>query len=452
MANFSSQYQPGDFLGRYQLAELIGHGGFGEVWRARDPQLGRRQVAIKIMLGGAQDPQGLARFERELELTAQMRHPNIVTVFDTGIGNGLPFMVMELLDGHTLADVRPAGSWNPAEVAWIGSEVCAALGHAHGQDPPVVHRDIKPSNIFVCGDRRVKVTDFGIATTATGTVPGTAYGIVLSPQGGTAYVIDQTTCHGCTGTVGISSLVPVNLGTGAAGHATTIAEGATGSGNEAFQVALSPDGKTAYVMSGSGVVPVDLATRGKRAVIKIGNALSQIAISPGGGTLYVTTGGNKDLVAVSLRTGDVLGEISTGSPILAIAPAPEGGSAYLYDTGGIASVNPATRHVNWRVTSPDLGSGGPTPASLAVMPGGLTAYAAGGGTGVVPVDLATHHVGQLNDLNDAVCAVVASPDGKTVYAAGLSGAVYPINAATNQVGKAVSTGSSANAQSMAIAP
>lgn len=169
MADISSQYRKGDFLGRYQLVTLIGWGGFGEVWRAKDPRLGNRQVAIKIMRPDGRDQQGVTRFERELELTARMRHPNIVTVFDTGTANGLPFMVMEFLDGSTLEGMQPAGGWDMAEVARIGREVCAALAHAHGQNPPVIHRDIKPSNIFRCRDRRVKVTDFGIATTTTGT-------------------------------------------------------------------------------------------------------------------------------------------------------------------------------------------------------------------------------------------------------------------------------------------
>lgn len=281
-------------------------------------------------------------------------------------------------------------------------------------------------------------------------VAGTAYGIALSPQDDTAYVVDQTTCRDCTGTVGISSLLPVNLATGATGDAAAIAEGTAGSGDEAFQVVLSKDGNTAYVMGG-GVVPVDLATRGKEATIKVGSGFSHIAISPDGSTLYVTTSGNEDLEEVSLATGKIGTDVKIGHAILAMAVAPGGGTVYVYDAGGIASVNPADGRVNWQITSPELGDGGATAGSLVVLPDGKTAYAGGAGTGVVPINLQTHQAGQMIQFNDTVNAMAASSDGKAIYVGGGSGTVYPINTATNQVGKTVSTGSSA-IQFMTIAP
>jgi Protein kinase domain len=281
-------------------------------------------------------------------------------------------------------------------------------------------------------------------------VRGTTYGIALDPQDGTAYVIDQTTCHACAGTVGISNLLPVNLTTGSTGNMTAVNEGSAGSGNEAFLVVLSRNGKIAYVMNGSGVVPVNLATGRKGPTIGVGNATSQIAISPDGRTLYVTTSDGYGIVPVNLRTGSIGTGINISSRIMAIAPAPAGGNVYLYDAGGIASVNPVARRVNWQTTSAELGDGGATAGSLVVMPDGLTAYAGGAGTGVVPINLRTHQVGQLISLNDSVSAIVASPDGKIVYVGGWSGAVYPINVATNQVGKAASTGSSPALQSMTV--
>lgn len=151
----------------------------GEVWLALDEELDERPVAIKVMhaqrLADAED---IARFQREMRLAARMRHQNIVSVYTTGTDNGVPFMVMEYLEGRDLGKM-PRGL-DAGEVARIGRETCDALSYAHGLNPAVVHRDIKPGNLFVCENGQVKVTDFGIAKaisgtslTAAGTVMGT---------------------------------------------------------------------------------------------------------------------------------------------------------------------------------------------------------------------------------------------------------------------------------------
>ena len=166
-----------DFGGRYQQVRLLGAGGMGEVWLALDEELGGRPVAIKRMHSRMMaDAEDVARFQREMRLAARMQHPNIMTLFTTGTDHGVPFMVMEYLEGQDLGKI--AGIWKAAEAARIGRDTCAALEYAHAMG--VVHRDIKPGNLFLCDKGQVKVTDFGIAKavsgtslTATGTLVGT---------------------------------------------------------------------------------------------------------------------------------------------------------------------------------------------------------------------------------------------------------------------------------------
>ena len=168
-----------DFGGRYRLDRRLGTGGMGEVWLAYDLELGDRPVAIKMMRSAMlSTPADLARFQREMRLASRMQHSNIMTVFTTGSDQGVPFMVMEYLQGSDLGKL-PAG-WSHDEVARIGAETCCALAYAHSLEPGVVHRDIKPGNLFVCETGTVKVTDFGLAKAVTeptlstaGTVLGT---------------------------------------------------------------------------------------------------------------------------------------------------------------------------------------------------------------------------------------------------------------------------------------
>jgi serine/threonine protein kinase len=154
--------------GRYRKERLLGQGGMGEVWLARDEALDDRPVAVKLMRPGAlAGAQGRERFEREMRLTARMRHANITTVYTTGTDEGMPFMVMEYLQGQDLGKKAPPR--DATEVARIGRDICSALAYAHGLKPAVVHRDIKPENIFLCDTGLVKVTDFGIAMAVTET-------------------------------------------------------------------------------------------------------------------------------------------------------------------------------------------------------------------------------------------------------------------------------------------
>jgi hypothetical protein len=171
--------------GRYALQDVIGTGGMATVWRAHDQVLGR-QVAVKVLgQQHAADPGYLARFEREARHAAAVSHPRLVTVFDSGIDRGMPFLVMELVSGRTLRQVLgEAGPLPPGQAVAVAAAVCEGLEAAHAAG--LVHRDIKPANIMLAGGE-VKILDFGIARadasgagTTTGTVMGTA--AYLSPE------------------------------------------------------------------------------------------------------------------------------------------------------------------------------------------------------------------------------------------------------------------------------
>jgi len=176
--------------GRYLLAEVLGSGGMATVWRARDEVLGR-EVAVKVLSPQyAADPGFLARFEREARHAAAVSHPRLVTVFDSGIDRGTPFLVMELVAGRTLRQVLDeAGALPAGQAVAVTAAVCEGLAAAHAAG--LVHRDIKPANIMLTGGE-VKILDFGIARaggtaagTATGTVLGTA--AYLSPEQAAGY-------------------------------------------------------------------------------------------------------------------------------------------------------------------------------------------------------------------------------------------------------------------------
>ena len=158
--------------GRYRLERELGAGGMGAVWIAVQEGLGRR-VALKTLLPAlAQDAQAVTRFKREAELAASLGHPHIVQVTDFGSDAGGAFLVMELLHGHSLAEViEREAPMEPTRLATIAQQVLSALGATHERG--VVHRDLKPDNVFltkVAGGELVKLLDFGIARMALGDV------------------------------------------------------------------------------------------------------------------------------------------------------------------------------------------------------------------------------------------------------------------------------------------
>jgi serine/threonine-protein kinase len=170
---------------RYELVEVIGRGAMGEVWAARDKRLDR-PVAVKLMSSPiAFDDATRLRFETEIRAAARLNHPNVVSVYDSGEDDAVPFLVMELLPGRTLADEITEGPLRPERARAVGVEVLAALAASHRAG--ILHRDIKPGNVLLTALGTAKVADFGIAKsiegddlTATGMVLGTA--AYLAPE------------------------------------------------------------------------------------------------------------------------------------------------------------------------------------------------------------------------------------------------------------------------------
>src|SRR5689334_2339267 len=185
------------FNGRYELHRRIARGGMADVFLARD-QLLDRPVAVKVLFPEyANDPSFVERFRREAQSAANLNHPNIVAVYDWGEEQGTYFIVMEYVEGRSLADIlRTEGPLHPQRAAEIASDIAAALGFAHRNG--VIHRDIKPGNVLVSPNGQVKVADFGIARalgaaaeenlTQAGSVMGTA--TYFSPEQAQGLALD----------------------------------------------------------------------------------------------------------------------------------------------------------------------------------------------------------------------------------------------------------------------
>ena len=157
---------PDTELGPYRIVEAIGAGGMGEVYRARDTRL-ERDVAVKILPAHlADDEDGLARFERETKAVAALSHPNILTIYDVGRHQGVPFAVMELLEGETLRERLEKGSLPLGKAVELALETTRGLAAAHAKG--IIHRDVKPDNLFITSDGHLKILDFGLARSTTG--------------------------------------------------------------------------------------------------------------------------------------------------------------------------------------------------------------------------------------------------------------------------------------------
>src|SRR6476660_2112224 len=151
----------GQVLGHYRLAEQIGAGGMGVVYRARDLQL-VRDVAVKVLPAGTlSDEAARARFRQEALSLARLNHPNIATVFQFSSENGIDFLVTEYIPGATLEEKLHSGPLPQTDVVSLGTQLSQGLACAHQEG--VVHRDLKPANLRVTPDGRLKILDFGLA-------------------------------------------------------------------------------------------------------------------------------------------------------------------------------------------------------------------------------------------------------------------------------------------------
>jgi eukaryotic-like serine/threonine-protein kinase len=200
----------GSAIGGYQVTGLLGKGGMGEVWRARDTRLGR-EVAIKALPQAfATDPDRLARFEREAKLLASLNHPNIAAVYGLEASTDSRFLVMELVEGETLAERLSRGPLPVDEALRLLLQIAGAIEAAHERD--IVHRDLKPANIKITPGGTVKVLDFGLAKAMQGdlaeqsaldsptlSLAATAQGVILgtaaymSPEQARGQAVDHRT-------------------------------------------------------------------------------------------------------------------------------------------------------------------------------------------------------------------------------------------------------------------
>jgi len=184
----------GTKLGPYEIVAPLGAGGMGEVYRARDPRLGR-DVAIKVLPASfSSDPDRLKRFEQEARAAGVLNHPNVTAVHDLGTHDGAPYVVQELLEGETLRSELAGGRFSPRKSIEYAVQIAQGLAAAH--EKGIVHRDLKPENVFVTKDGRVKILDFGLAKLTeaatssnatnlpTATEPGVVMGTIgyMSPE------------------------------------------------------------------------------------------------------------------------------------------------------------------------------------------------------------------------------------------------------------------------------
>jgi len=177
-------------LGRYEVRSVVGSGGMGVVFEARDPELDR-MVAVKVLRARSGDgSEGELRLRREGQTMARLTHPNVIRVYDVGVAHGHAFVAMEFVAGGTLADWLERAPRRTSEILAVFLEAGRGLAAAH--DAGLVHRDFKPSNVLVGADGRVLVTDFGLARAAQDVAPPAAPGSAGDPAPGAIATVTRT--------------------------------------------------------------------------------------------------------------------------------------------------------------------------------------------------------------------------------------------------------------------
>jgi len=173
---------PGTLLGPYEIAAMIGAGGMGEVYRAKDTRLGR-DVAVKILPPSmAGDPERLKRFEHEARAASSLNHPNIITIYDVALDHETPYLVTELLEGETLRQQMRAGPLPPRRAIEHAVQIAHGLSALHSK--AIIHRDLKPENIFLTNSGHLRILDFGLAKTSRLLTGGDGSGMSTLTQEG----------------------------------------------------------------------------------------------------------------------------------------------------------------------------------------------------------------------------------------------------------------------------
>jgi serine/threonine protein kinase len=185
--------ESGTRIDRFEILSPLGEGGMGEVYRAIDTRLGR-EVAVKVLPQlGAADAERLARFEQEAKAAGLLNHPNVMVLYEIGTHDGAPYLVTELLEGQTLADLIGDDAIPERKAVEYARQAARGLAAAH--DKGIVHRDLKPANLFVTQQGRLKILDFGLAKlggAANTDLTETVFGSV-SPTPKTAPGVNQGT-------------------------------------------------------------------------------------------------------------------------------------------------------------------------------------------------------------------------------------------------------------------
>src|SRR5580698_4690143 len=187
----------GTKLGPYEIVSLLGAGGMGEVYRARDSRL-RRDVAVKVLPQTLSlDADRLRRFEQEALATAALNHPNILAVFDIGTHEGSPYVVSELLEGETLRERMNGGAIATRKALDFALQIAHGLAAAH--EKGIIHRDLKPENLFLTKDGRLKILDFGLAKLTQADPGSSSHTAMATATHGTPHATEAGVVMGTAG-------------------------------------------------------------------------------------------------------------------------------------------------------------------------------------------------------------------------------------------------------------